>query len=123
MPIVEQLWTYERLLAEFPAESRVELIHNEIYMPPAPSLEHQETVSELGFLLQSFVRNGVLGKVFYAPFDVLLDANTVVQPDIVFVRKTNLQVLTQRGCEGIPNLVVEIISPSTFYRDSVEKFE
>jgi Uma2 family endonuclease len=123
MEVIEKIWTYTDLVKEFPSETRVELINNELYMPPAPSFEHQEISSELGFLLQSFVKGRGIGKLLYVPFDVLLDKYTVVQPDILFVSKDNLQNISSRGLEGVPDLVVEIISPSTFHRDSVEKYQ
>ncbi|MFN3315693.1 MAG: Uma2 family endonuclease, partial [Raineya sp.] len=89
--------------------------------PPAPNTEHQEISRDLEFCLLLHTKEHKLGKVFDAPFDVILDENNVVQPDIVFIANENLQHLTKRGLEGVPDLVVEIISPSTFYRDSVEK--
>ncbi|MFN3316279.1 MAG: Uma2 family endonuclease, partial [Raineya sp.] len=82
MQIVEKIWTHADLLQEFPKEIRLELINNEIFMPPAPSFEHQEISGDLGFILQTFVKKNNIGKMLYAPFDVILDKHTVVQPDI-----------------------------------------
>lgn len=90
-------------------------------MPPVPSTQHQETLRDLGFLLYQFVRTHQLGEIFFAPFDVVLDNKTIVQPDIVSITKEKYHILTQCGCEGVPDLVVEIISPATFYRDSEKK--
>lgn len=122
MQVVEKNWTYERVLQEFPSETRVELIDREIFMPPSPGPDHQRSSREFGFLLHQFVRNKQLGEIFYAPFDVILHTHTVVQPDIVFIATSNLPKITKRGYEGVPDLVLEIISPSTFYYDSVKKF-
>lgn len=123
MEVLEKVWTYEDLVKEFPKETRVELINNEIYMPPAPSFEHQIASKKTFKILDAFVELKQLGQVLYAPFDVLLDKYTVVQPDILFVSKENLQNISSRGLQGVPDLVVEIISPSTFHRDSVEKYQ
>ncbi|MCS6796854.1 MAG: Uma2 family endonuclease [Raineya sp.] len=121
MEVLQKTYTYADLLSEFPAETRCEIIKNELFMPPAPNPEHQDISRDLGFYLLLFVRQNNLGKIYYAPFDVILDINNVVQPDIIFIDSENLKNLTKRGLEGVPDLVVEIISPSTFYRDSVEK--
>ncbi|MFN3315524.1 MAG: Uma2 family endonuclease [Raineya sp.] len=121
METLLKTYTYQDLLNEFPAETRCEIIANELFMPPAPNTEHQDISRDLSFEILLFVKQKALGKIYIAPFDVILDANNVVQPDIVFIANENLKYLTKRGFEGVPDLVVEIISPSTFYRDSVEK--
>ncbi len=121
METLLKTYTYQDLLNEFPAETRCEIIANEIFMPPAPNTEHQFISRELEFIFRVFCKEKRIGKVFDAPFDVILDENNVVQPDIVFIANANLKYLTKKGFEGVPDLLVEIISPSTFYRDSVEK--
>ncbi|MDW8289064.1 MAG: Uma2 family endonuclease, partial [Flammeovirgaceae bacterium] len=122
MEVLPKIWTYSELSAEFPSEQRIELINNRLFMPPAPSPEHQIISKKTFKELDGFVENKQLGQTFYAPIDVILDEYTVVQPDILFISNARLKHLTKRGFEGVPDLVVEIISPSTFYRDSHEKF-
>jgi Uma2 family endonuclease len=114
-------WTYEALVEHFPPETPCEIIENELFMSPAPSTEHQRIIRKLVQKMLHFVEQKILGEVFFAPFDVIVDENNVVQPDIIFISNQNLEKLTKRGFEGVPDLVVEIISPSTFYRDSYEK--
>jgi len=121
MQTLEKNWTYQTLQEHFFEEVRCEIIANELFMSPAPNTEHQEISRELEFLLYQFIKKNKLGKVFNAPFDVIFDEDNVVQPDLLFISNENLPKLTKRGFEGVPDLVVEIISPSTFYRDSVEK--
>ncbi|PKQ69791.1 Uma2 family endonuclease [Raineya orbicola] len=121
METLLKTYTYQDFHNEFPAETRCEIIDNELFMPPAPNTEHQDISRDLSVEILLFVRNKQLGKIYIAPFDVILDENNVVQPDIIFISNENLKHLTKRGFEGVPDLVVEIISPSTFYRDSVEK--
>ena len=117
----ERLWTYSELLEAMPAETLCEIIENKLFMSPAPNTEHQEISGELEFLMRSFCKKNKLGKIYDAPFDVIVDEANVVQPDIIFISNANLDKLSKRGFEGVPDLVVEIISPSTFYRDSHEK--
>jgi Uma2 family endonuclease len=90
-------------------------------MSPAPSPEHQEISAEFGFLILGFVKRKKSGKVLFAPMDVKLSASQVVQPDILFISNPHLKIITKKCVEGVPDLVVEIISPSSHYRDTVEK--
>ncbi|MCY7350359.1 MAG: Uma2 family endonuclease [Cytophagaceae bacterium] len=115
-------WTYRDMLERLPPESRYELRANQLLeMSPAPSGEHQKISKRLFRLLDRFVTQHHLGEVDYAPFDVRLDENNVVQPDILFIAQTNTGQMTRQGFEGVPDLLVEIISPSSHYRDTFEK--
>ena len=100
-----------------PEEKRYELIDGELYMAPAPGSVHQFISRNLGFLLWDFVSSNQLGEVAFAPFDVILSDEDVVQPDLFFVSRERQDIISARGCEGPPDLVVEILSPSTQQRD------
>ena len=104
-------------------EERWELIDGVAYaMSPSPSWKHQEISANLHFQLYSFLKDKPC-KVFAAPFDVRLNADsdddTVVQPDIVVICDT--AKLDDKGCIGAPDMVIEILSPSTALRDRVLK--
>jgi Uma2 family endonuclease len=119
---VTQTWTYDQMLAQLPAESRYEIIHGELIdMSPAPNPEHQRILKNLFRKLDLFVENQQSGEVNFAPYDVLLDQTNLVQPDIFLIAKENTGRTTKKGFTGVPDLVVEIISPSSHYRDTVEK--
>ncbi len=64
-----------------------------------------------------------LGSAFIAPFDVVLSDTDVVQPDLLFVSKERESVITEDNVQGAPDLVVEILSPSTERRDKTVKRE
>lgn len=123
----EQLFTYQDYLT-WPENERWELLNGRPYnMTPAPSRRHQEISGQLLTLFNNYLR-GKTCRVYAAPFDVRLprpqesaeQASTVVQPDLVIVcDKTKLD---QRGCQGSPDLIVEITSPSTFQKDLKDKF-
>lgn len=66
---------------------------------------------------------GRLGRVYYAPVDVLLPGGDVVVPDILFIRRDRLHIVGPKAIEGPPDLVVEILSPSTRNRDLGTKME
>ena len=94
-----------------------ELIYGELIMIPAPSSEHQKALTRLGNILFNHVNQNNLGEIFYAPYDVILSDNLVVQPDILFISKGNENLIKERGFFGVPDLVVEIVSPSSLKRD------
>ena len=96
---------------------RYELIEGDLYVTPAPNTPHQRTSRNLEFLLLQHARAHDLGEVYYAPFDVIFGRTSVVQPDILFVRRDRIGIITERGVEGAPDLVVEILSPSTQEQD------
>lgn len=94
-----------------------ELIDGEKFMPPSPSEAHQGVNVELAWLLHGFVKSRSLGRVYFAPFDVVLSDLDVVQPDLLFISKERSHIITAANVRGAPDLVVEIRSPSTANRD------
>jgi Uma2 family endonuclease len=119
---VTQTWTYEDMLDKLPAESRYEIINGELIdMSPAPNPEHQRILKKLFRAMDTFIENQQLGEVNFAPYDVILNKSNVAQPDIFFIAKANVGRVSTKGYEGVPDLTVEIISPSSHYRDTVEK--
>ncbi|KAA3597187.1 MAG: Uma2 family endonuclease [Calditrichaeota bacterium] len=118
-----QIWTYEKYY-KLKDENRYEVINGELrkMTPPAPSLFHQRQSRKLEFLLIKFTEENNLGEVFNAPIDVIFDVKTSLQPDLVFVAKENSEMLQKRGIFGSPDLIVEIISPSSLRMDKHTKF-
>ena len=110
-------YTYEDY-CQLPDDRRYELIDGEFYeMAPSPSSIHQRTLLKLARLMADFVESRLLGVVYIAPLDVILSENDTMQPDILFVSAGREGIITQRACEGPPDLVVEVLSPSTSRRD------
>jgi len=103
--------------------NRYEILEGELKMVPAPSIEHQSVSRNLEFLIWSFVKEKRLGVVFDAPIDVVLDKSLVLQPDIVFIKEESRDIIEKNAIKGIPTLVVEIVSPSSIFCDTVEKKE
>ena len=101
-----------------PADSRYELLDGDLLMVPAPNLKHQAVLGQLHFELLSFLRKQQLGRLFAAPCDVVLSDNDVVQPDLLFVsHERELLLSNSENVRGAPDLVVEILSPSTAEKD------
>jgi Uma2 family endonuclease len=118
----EKVWTYEDYLG-VGDEVYFEIIDGRAFMSPAPELFHQRWAGRLYVAIQKHVATGKFGEVFFAPVDVVLDEHNVVQPDLVFVSIANASLLERRGIMGAPDLVVEIISPSSLRRDRYDKRE
>jgi len=119
-PLVVRL-TYDDYAALPDDGRRYQLLEGEIDVTPAPASSHQRISRNLEFALTSVVRARKLGAVYHAPIDVILGEQTVVQPDILFVRRERLGLVSERGIEGPPDLVVEILSPKTRRTDRTTK--
>jgi len=113
--------TYEDYCALPDDGLRYEILEGELSVTPSPSRSHQEFAANLLVVLKQFVTAHGLGTVFMAPFDVILEKTSVVVPDLCFVGRERLEVVTERAVEGAPDLIVEILSPGTARRDRGEK--
>jgi Uma2 family endonuclease len=96
---------------------RHEIIDGEHYVTASPITRHQRISLRLLYLLQSYLETHAIGEVFHAPFDVLLSEIDIVVPDLVYLSKDRARFLTAKNLQGPPELVVEILSPSTRPRD------
>jgi len=119
----DEYYTYSDYL-HWETEQRYELIDGVPYlMSPAPSWTHQKISGELNRQFANFLLDKSC-KVFAAPFDVRLNADksddTVVQPDLVIVCDQSRLVKT--GYMGVPEMIIEILSPSTARHDKLLKF-
>ena len=105
-------------------DTRYELVDGVAYAMSAPSIAHQRVSMQLSTLLNIFLR-GKPCEVLASPVDVLLNAagdrdDTVLQPDIIVV--CDESKLSKKYCSGAPDMVIEIVSPSSVSRDRVLKF-
>jgi Uma2 family endonuclease len=96
---------------------RYELYEGEIEMTPAPTTRHQRALNRLNVLLYQYLQDRRAGEVFIAPTDLILSDVTVVQPDLLVVLNDRCHLITERGIEGPPDLVVEVLSAATASRD------
>ena len=96
---------------------RYEVIDGQLYMTPPPVPEHEDATMGLCTHLLPYLRRRRLGKLYTAPIGVELDDENGIQPDLVYVARERLHIVGRRGIEGPPDLVVEILSPSTRSRD------
>jgi Uma2 family endonuclease len=121
MTVPKLLMTYADYAALPDDGRRYELYEGEIEMTPAPSTRHQLAIKNLLFLLEGYLRAHGAGVIIPSPVDLILSNTTVLQPDLVVVLRGREQIITERGVEGPPNLVIEVLSPSTAARDRQSK--
>ena len=104
-------WDYAAYAAIPPDGKRHEIIAGEHVVNPAPSLYHQQISRHIQFQLYSQIELTGLGQVIDAPVDLQLSECDIVQPDLVIVTLERKQIMTPTKIKGVPDLVVEILSP------------
>jgi len=106
-----------------PEGTLAEIIENQIYMSPSPAFDHQDILLEIAGLLRTHLKG--LAKVAVSPFDIYLDeVSNAVQPDIVVILNANKGILHRKGhFHGVPDLLVEILSPGNRDYDLIKKKE
>jgi len=112
--------TYDDYAAMPDDGNRYEIIDGVLeMMSPGPMAIHQMAGSEILLCLTTSCRSDYV--IFNAPFDVILSKTNVVQPDILMIHRSRIEIVKPHGIEGAPDLVVEILSPCTRKRDKVIK--
>ncbi len=101
---------------------RHELIDGEHYVTPSPTIRHQEISGRLHLLIGTWLQDHPIGRIFYAPLDVLFSFYDVVEPDLLYVSNERAAaLLAGKHVTGAPDLVIEIASPGTRSRDETIK--
>jgi len=117
-------WTYDDYVRLPDGDSRYEIIKGVLYTTPAPSFDHQYVVVELASQMRNFVVEQKLGIVLTAPFEVHLPGVArPVQPDVLYIAAERQPARGDNFFEGAPDLVVEVLSPSTMRVDRYVKFD
>jgi Uma2 family endonuclease len=118
-----QHWTYDEY-ARLPDDgNRYEIVAGELCVSPSPRTAHQLSVVRLTGIFQEFTLRFGIGQIYVAPVDVLLSDTNYVIPDLAFVLDVRRKIVTDRGIEGAPDLVIEVLSPSTESQDRNVKRE
>ena len=104
------------------SDDRYELIDGELVMAPTPIPEHQIFLFYLAKAVEEFITKHRLGRIIISPQDVILSDDVVLQPDMMFISNERLSIIKWgRYVEGAPDLVVEVLSPSTARHDRAVK--
>ena len=96
-----------------PEGTLAEIINGTIYKSPSPTVKHQIILKELAFAISAFVKHNKKGSlVLFAPCDVFLDEDSnAVQPDIIFISAEKRSIIKDDAIHGIPDMLIEILSP------------
>jgi Uma2 family endonuclease len=115
--------TMMELYEMLPEGTLAELIDNQIYMSPTPLFKHQKTIQSIFKELDKIVEEKGKGSIIVAPFDIKLDkTQNSVQPDIIVILKNNPNQVTEDGrYTGVPDLLIEVLSPSNKEHDLIKK--
>lgn len=100
---------------------RYEILGGELSVTPARSTKHQVASANLFKLVSRYTDDNKLGRLLYAPIDLILESTSILQPDLVFIANARQSIITERAIEGVPDLVVEILSPATTRTDRITK--
>ena len=88
---------------------------------PSPTYGHQDVLGYIFNQIWNSLKEKPAGKVICAPLDVYFDENTVLQPDIIYISNENSHIIKENGIHGAPDLIIELLSPSTAYYDTKDK--
>lgn len=107
---------------KFPSDGqRWEILEGELVVTPSPAFLHQSILSRIFLRLGTFVEAHRMGTVLCAPMDVIFSDISICQPDLLYIRKERLPDIARDWIRGAPDLVIEILSPSTERWDRMEK--
>lgn len=122
MPLVKGKRLNVNYYKFLPEGAPYQLIEGELIMTPAPNPRHQIILGRIFRGLSDFVEQREAGIVLLSPLDVYLDDENAFQPDVIFIATERMETIKKDGIYGAPDLVIEILSPSTAHYDSREKF-
>jgi Uma2 family endonuclease len=117
-----QKYTY-RDYANVPGETPCQLIGGDLVLTPPPSMYHQRISAKLVARMRIFAESHDLGEVYHPPTSVYFNEEETYQPDIVFIAKGRTAIIEADRVNGAPDLVIEILSPSTAHNDLQTKFK
>lgn len=107
-------FTYEDIknLGEFPEIPLLEILNGDLFVVPSPTILHQEISKKLTLVIERYIQEKHVGKLLYAPVDVVLSEEEVVIPDLIVILRNNYQIIGEKNIRGTPDLVIEILSSS-----------
>lgn len=106
-------YTYQDLLSMPETHTRHEILDGELFVTPTPRLDHQRVARNLAVLMQPLIEAHGLGEVV-GPMTVRIHDEMVFEPDLIFIRADRMEIADPEGhVHGAPDLVIEILSPST----------
>jgi Uma2 family endonuclease len=120
-PLIHPPKTILEVWESLPEGTLCQLINNKLILSPGPLYIHQVVLGEIFVELALYLRKNKIGEVRISPYDVYFSKQNVFQPDLIFIENENLNKIEEKGLVGAPDLVIEILSPSTSQLDYEEK--
>lgn len=120
LEIKEKNFTYSDYLKN-KEEKYFEVLNGISFIAPAPNPYHQDVSRNLFSILERYIQKNKCGKLYYAPVDVILSDTVILQPDLFYIQNENLSIIKNNGIFGVPDLVIEIVSPSSLVKDTEYK--
>ena len=114
-----RVWTYDDL-ASLPDDHHYEILDGELFVSPSPTMAHQLALKRLVLAFAELERRKI-ASIWFAPLDVIMSPTRVVEPDLLVVLRERRSIIKHRGVEGAPDLVLEVLSPSTTKHDRTRK--
>ncbi len=116
-------YTYADFL-RFPDDgNRHEILDGQWIMTPPPTTDHQRIIMNLIEIMSAHIRRRKLGLLLASPVGVVLGQTRVVQPDLLFVAKSRQSIVRRDAVHGAPDLLIEVLSPSTASLDRGRKLK
>ena len=116
MAVVDTRINYEHLKQLPDDGKRYEIVDGELLVSPSPNRRHQRCTQNIYVFFRRAEEAGY-GEAYIAPFDVVFDFYNVTEPDVIFVSNERLGIITEDNIQGVPDIVVEVLSPGTRHRD------
>jgi len=113
--------TYEEFMSLPDDGKRYELIEGELVLNPSPVTQHQRIQRKILVALDNYLTARGGGEVFGAPFDVVLNDETVLDPDVMVILSDRASILGPKNVQGAPDICVEVLSPGTRRKDELVK--
>ena len=104
-----------------PEGTLCQLINNKLIMSPPPKDVHQVILNKINIAFSKYLEKSNAGELRIAPYDVHFSKQNILQPDILFIKNENLNKIPDKGLFGAPDLIIEILSPSTSQLEWEEK--
>ncbi len=115
-------WTYEDYATLPDDGQRYEIVNGVLVMAPAPTPEHQSIAVRIAYYMFPHVDLAGIGRLLPSPIDVELGPKQVFQPDVVVILNAHLDRIAAKRIIGAPDLVVEVVSPSSGVMDRIAKY-
>ena len=116
--------TIMEVFKSLPEGTLAELIDGALYVLPVPTPKHQRILGKIFMNLNTHVLDKGIGEVFISPCDIFLDEHSnAVQPDIIFISSKNSSIVGEDAIHGVPDLLIEVLSPGNPKHDLVRKKE